>query len=100
MSSKRIRQKYTEEFKRDAVKMVIENRYRSNEVGRRLGVNGSNVSRWVREYRDDHEAAATGISNRRELETENRQLRKENKRLQIEREILKKAAAFFAKETN
>ncbi len=67
MSSKRIRQKYTEEFKRDAVQMVIENRYRSNEVGSHLGANDSNVSRWVRESRDDHEAAATGIPNRREV---------------------------------
>ncbi|MDP6807245.1 MAG: transposase [Desulfobacterales bacterium] len=90
MSSRRIRPKHTEEFKRDAVRMVIENRYRSNEVGRRLGVNGSNVSRWVREYRDEQEAAAGGIPNRRELDTENRQLRKENKRLQMERKILKK----------
>jgi len=100
MSTKRKRQNYSEEFKRDAVRMVTENRYSANEVGRRLGVSGSNVSRWVRQYRDEQEAASLGVPSRRELEAENRRLRKENKRLQMEREILKKAAAFFAKESN
>jgi transposase len=57
------------------------------------------VSRWVREYRDEKEAASLGVPSRRELEAENRRLRKENKRLRMEREILKKAAAFFAKES-
>jgi len=99
MSTGKSRQKYTEEFKRDAVRMVLENRYSANEVGRRLGVSGSNVSRWVREYRDDKEAASVGVAGRREIEAENRRLRKENRQLRMEREILKKAAAFFAKES-
>ena len=89
MSTKRKRQNYTEEFKGDAVRMVTENRYSANEVGRRLGVSGSNVSRWIRQYRDEQEAANLGVPSRRELEAENRRLRKENKRLQMEREILK-----------
>ena len=100
MSTKGSRQKYTEGFEREAVRVVIEDRYSANGVGRRLGVSGSNVSRWVRQYRDEQEAAGLGVPSRRELEAENRRLRKENKRLQMEREILKKAAAFFAKESD
>jgi transposase len=94
------RVKYTKEFKQDAVKLVLEQGYSANEVGRRLGVNQSNVSRWVREFRRDQQDAAEGEIPRRELEAEVRRLKKENQRLQMEREILKKAAAFFAKESN
>ena len=49
MNQKRTRQKYTKEFKNDAVKLVIEQGYSTNEVGRRLGISQSNVSRWVLE---------------------------------------------------
>ena len=54
----------------------------------------SNVTRWVRE----HKARSLNGVTRREIEAKNRSLKKENKRLCMEREILKKAAAFFAKE--
>lgn len=97
--AERKRQKYTKEFKEDAVKLVINERYSATEVGRRLGINHNNVSRWVREYRLDQESVTEGGMSSRELEAENRRLRKENKRLKMEREILKKATAFFAKES-
>lgn len=100
MNQKRDRQNYTKEFKNDAVKLVIEQGYNCSEVGRRLGVNQTNVSRWVREYRQKNDPPANGAGSRSELESEVKRLRKENQRLQMEREILKKAAAFFAKESN
>jgi transposase len=100
MTKKTTREKFTKEFKADAVNLVIEQGYKSSEVGRRLGVGSSNVSRWVREFKSEQEEVSEGGVSRRELETELRKLRKENKRLQMEREILKKAAAFFAKESN
>jgi transposase len=100
MNQKRIRQHYTKEFKNDAVKLVVEQGYSSNEVGRRLGINQTNVSRWVREYRQENDPPVDGAASRSELETENKRLRKENQRLQMERDILKKAAAFFAKESS
>ncbi len=100
MTKKRSREKFTKEFKADAVNLVDEQGYRCSEVGRRLGVGSSNVSRWVREFKSEQEEISEGGVSRRELEEENRKLRKENKRLQMEREILKKAAAFFAKESN
>jgi transposase len=93
------RKDYTKEFKEDAVKLVIEQGYSITEVGSRLGINSNNVSRWVREYRRDQEAILSGGKTQREIETENRELRKENQRLKMERDILKKAAAFFAKES-
>jgi len=96
MSETRKRADYTEEFKRDAVDLVVNQGYRCSDVGRRLGVPISNVTRWVREHRERSVNGAT----QREIEAENRRLKKENKRLRMEREILKKAAAFFAKESN
>ena len=100
MSKKKKLSSFTPEFRADAVRLVIEQGYSSSEVARRLGVSASNVSRWVRQYRQDQEDIGQSGVTRRELEAENRRLKKENKRLQMEREILKKAAAFFAKESN
>ena len=100
METKRNRQNYPKEFRDDAVKLVIEKGYNCNEVGRRLGINHSNVSRWVRQYRHAQEDMGEGNVSRSELEAENRRLHKENQRLLMEREILKKAAAFFAKESD
>jgi transposase len=100
METKRNRQNYPKEFRDDAVKLVIEKGYNCNEVGRRLGINHSNVSRWVRQYRDAQEDSAQGDVSPGDLEAENRRLHKENKRLLMEREILKKAAVFFAKESS
>ena len=100
MPNRRTRQHYTKEFKTDAVKLVLEHGYSANEAARRLGINQTNVSRWVREYRQDNEPSVEGGATRSELESEVKRLRKENQRLQMEREILKKAAAFFAKESN
>ena len=100
MKPKRNRQNYTKEFRDDAVKLVIEKGYNCNEAARRLGINHSNLSRWVRAYRNAQEDPAQGGLSRSEIEAENRLLRKENKRLLMEREILKKAAAFFAKESS
>ena len=99
MASRRTRQRYTKEFKDDAIRLVFEHGYSCNEVGRRLGINPCNVTRWVREYEHDEQPSNEGGVSRKEIEGELQRLRKENKRLQMEREILKKAAAFFAKES-
>ena len=95
MNNKKQRRDFTDEFKNDAVKLVTEQGYTASEVGRRLGINHTNVSRWVREH---HKRLETP-SNTSDLEAEVKRLRKENKRLLMEREILKKAAAFFANES-
>ena len=100
MVSVKSRQHYPEEFRADAVKLVLEGGYTCAEAGRRLGISANNVSKWVRLHRREAiESAGSGVSSR-ELEAENRRLRQEIKRLEMEREILKKAAAFFANESN
>ena len=91
---KKKRRKYTKEFKEEAVRLISEQGYSYAEAGRNLGVNPNLLSRWKREFEgielDPGSAAA--------MQAELKRLRKENKRLKMEREILKKAAAFFAKE--
>ena len=100
MNEKRKRPNYTKEFKQDAIKLVVNQGYTCLEAGRRLGIAGSNITRWVRLHHQDQEDIAESGVTRSDLEAENRRLKKENKRLEMEREILKKAAAFFAKESN
>jgi transposase len=100
MNQRRKRPSYTREFKQDAVKLVLEQGYTCGEVAQRLGIARSNVTRWVRLHQSDHPEFTESDVPRSELENEIRRLRRENQRLQMEREILKKAAAFFAKESN
>lgn len=89
MSEKGNRQRFTKEFKEDAVRLVLEQGYSGIEVARRLGVGHSNLTRWVREHRDDQQQRSQTGKSHRELEAEIRRLKKENQRLQMEREILK-----------
>jgi transposase len=100
MNQKRQRKDFTDEFKSDAVRLVTEQGYSCSEASRRLGINHTNLSRWVRQYRGQLESSNQNPGSMRELEDEVKRLKKENKRLLMEREILKKAAAFFANESN
>ena len=90
------RKKYTSEFKEDAVKLITEQGYKITEAARNLGVNATMLGRWS-ELEGSGEDAP-GIQGGTAMKAELSRLRKENKRLKMEREILKKAAAFFAKE--
>mgnify|MGYP001824332102 FL=1 len=99
MNAPRSRRKFTQEFKDDAVSLVIDQGYSCAEVARRLGVSDNNVNRWVREYRERNEIESANGLSREEMEAELKRLHKENKRLEMERDILKKAAAFFANES-
>ena len=95
--SKEKRRKYTKEFKEEAVKLVTEQGYSLAEAGRNLGLNANMLGRWKREIEGgvgDEASPGHAVS----IQAELKRLRKENKQLKLEREILKKAAAFFAKE--
>ena len=95
---KRKRRKLTKEFKEEAVKLVLEQGYKITEASRNLGIHANLLGRWKREYEDGGEGGSdneSSVGMRAELN----RLRKENRRLKMEREILKKAAAFFAKES-
>jgi len=87
--------KYTHEFKISAVKLVNSQGYSIPEAARSLGVDPSNVRGWIAKF-----SAEAGLAPQGEgaVAAELHRLRKENARLMMEREILKKAAAFFAKE--
>ena len=95
---KKKRRKFTNEFKEEAVKLVLEEGYPISEAARNLGIHANLLGRWKREYEDggkDGSDPGSSVAMKAELN----RLRKENKRLKMEREILKKAAAFFAKES-
>jgi len=87
---------YPSEFRERAVRLVLEDGLTANRVGDDLGIAGETVRQWVRRAQIDagkREGLTTDERQRlRELERENRVLRQE-------KEILKKAAAWFAKET-
>ena len=95
--NKRTRRKFTDEFKDGAVKLVTDQGYSVAEAARNLGVNANLLGRWKKEsIYPDHELPSSGSNVA--MQAELKRLRKENKHLKMEREILKKAAAFFAKE--
>ena len=100
MSKTPLRKKYSEEFKTDAADLVKTAGYSRAEAARRLGISPSILGRWVREAESDDKAREAGQPTEKDLKAEIQRLRAENKRLEMEREILKKAAAFFAKESN
>ena len=94
-----MRREFSKEFKRDAVSLVIEQGYSRAEAARSLDIHPALLSRWVREHIEDGGDAFRGKGKLRPEQEEIRQLREEVKRLKMEKEILKKAAVFFAKET-
>jgi transposase len=90
--------RYAREFKLDAVRLVLEQGYSLKEVGSKLGVSSWSVGHWIRQLRDRGELE--GMTGKTSTPgDELRELRKENQRLRMEVEILKKAAAYFAKES-
>ena len=89
------RRKYTREFKVSAVKLVNEQGYKISDAAKSLGVDSANVRNWLDQF---GALAGSAPSGEGALQAELRRLRKENARLLMEREILKKAAAFFARE--
>jgi transposase len=93
MSTKRT--SYTEEFKRSAVSLVIDQGYTIQEASDNLGINSSMLAKWKKKYSASPSPKSASASHQ-ELESELKRLRKENHRLKQERDILKKAAAFFA----
>ena len=93
------RRVYTKEFRHEAIQMVLTQKLSYSEVGRRLDVKPSLIRRWCLVYGPSGTVKEPGPNEPTALEVENRKLREENARLRMEREILKKATAFFAKES-
>ncbi len=92
----KVRGTYPPEFKLQAVTMMTEQGLSVAAVARPLGVPESRLHEWKTAVREEGPAASPGSGHQTPLEEENRRLRAEVKRLEVERDILNKATAFFA----
>jgi transposase len=90
--------KYTKEFKLDAISLVLEQNYTQSEAAKSLGINPRLISRWIKEQSKEEEQAFRGAGKLTDEQLEIRRLREELRRVTMEKEILKKATALFAKE--
>ena len=90
---------FTKEFKEEAVKMVTEGGLSQAEVCRRLSIGDSTLARWVRQAKDGKFPATAQRKPVTEEEMEISRLKRENVELRMERDILKNATAYFAKES-
>ncbi len=94
MSQKRAYKQYSAEFKEEAVALVSDHGYTVPEAAKSLGINPNMLYRWKEKMDAKNSGNQVSESEREEL----LRLRKENRNLRMEKEILKKASAFFAKE--
>jgi transposase len=94
----RKRRVYTREFKLEAVNLVTKKGYSITEAARSLGIGQTLLRSWMIKVKQEGDQSFPGHGKLSPFEEEVRQLRSENKRLLMERDILKKATAFFAKE--
>lgn len=99
MAKKRKRRSFSPEYKAEVVKLILEGGKSIGQVCRDLDLTETAVRRWVRQAEVDLGQGPEGALTTEERE-ELRRLRRENKQLRMEREILKKATAFFAKENS
>lgn len=92
--------RYSKEFREEAVKLVMEARLSVPEAGRRLSLPPSTITSWVKQFKagklGDIGKAYRPLT---EVEMELAKVKKENSTLKMENEILKKAAAYFARES-
>jgi len=88
--------RYDPDFKREAVKLVIEGGQTIREVERSLGITHGVLKGWVQKHKDHNDAAFKGTLDPQSPEAQLKQLQKENEQLRRERDILKKAVAIFS----
>jgi len=97
MTGSRTRKKYDREFKQRAVRMVVDRGLPLTQVARDLGLHSNMLSRWKKEYLDDQDSSFPGKGKQKPEDEEIRRLKRELADAKEERDILKKAVAFFAK---
>lgn len=90
--------KYTKKFKKDACELVIKDGIKVALVSEKFGINNVMLYRWIDEYKTYGEEAFVGNGHQRSEDAEKKKLQKELEEARMEIEILKKAAAYFAKE--
>lgn len=91
--------KYTPEFRREALELIRSSGRTIAEVARSLGISEGTLGNWVKADREARERSVDPAALTESERDELRRLRKEVAELQLEREILRKAAAYFARET-
>ncbi len=99
MSNQKKPNHYTSEFKESAVKLAIESDQPVSKTAEDLGVNKNTLHTWIGKHHRPQKQKA-GRVEEEHIYDELKRLRKDNKRLKEERNILKKAAAYFAKESS
>ena len=95
---KRIRRTFSDEFKQDAVNLVVKQGYSFAAAAKAVDVSSRSLREWHAQLAPEPEACDE-TSSLEELTAENKRLRKQLQRAEMEREILKKATAYFAKES-
>ena len=90
--------RFSEDFKRDAVRLVVEEKYTFAAAARAVGVSIKSLRDWHAKYSPEPSPCGDDAS-LAELREENKRLRRQLRRAELEREILKKATAYFAKES-
>jgi transposase len=98
-TGKRARRQYTKEFKLEALRLCHQPGMGPSQVAEDLGINRSLLSSWAKQMKDSPKEAFRGHGTRTELEGENAALKRRIRVLEEERDILKKAATWFAKES-
>ena len=93
------RRKFTREFKREAVRLIKERGVTVAQAARDLGVHGTVLRSWVKAFADDPAQAFPGHGQMKPEQAEIARLQREVTKLKAERDILKKAAAYFAKKS-
>lgn len=97
MTEGKERRYYDKEFKREAVRLVVEGKRRATEVARDLGIGISLLHRWKRQLEKNREGAFPGKGKVSAEEEASRRLQKELEEVREERDILKKALAVFSR---
>ena len=95
----RKRRRYTPEFKIESVQLITEAGYSIAEAARSLGIHANLLGKWKQQFEAAGANGFPGKGKQTEVDEELRRLREENRRLRMERDILKKATAYFAKES-
>ena len=98
LSEKRPRRKFSDEFKRDAVNLVVVDGYSMKRAAEAVGVCPTSLRGWYQKFAPEPDACGNDAT-LEQVQEENKRLRKQLREAELEREILKKATAYFAKES-
>ena len=90
---------YPQDLKQTAIEMALQKDRSTKSVAEELGISPKTLYGWLRKYRQEDGKDTKDEVKQESMEAELKRLRRENARLKMEREILKKATAYFAKET-